>query len=145
MELNHKNKLNKSNKPPGHEQVLEFLEKLEHPLKQEIEEVRKIILSSNDQITEHIKWNAPSFCVNNQDRITFNFHGKEGFRLVFHCGSKKTDYADKDRLLQDDSGLLEWATGDRATLTFTSAKDVEDKRGKLIEVVTKWIEVTKDV
>ncbi|GIP56724.1 MULTISPECIES: DUF1801 domain-containing protein [Paenibacillus] len=145
MELNHKNKLNKSNKPSGHEQVLGFLEKLEHPLKQEIEEVRKIILSSNDQITEHIKWNAPSFCVNNQDRITFNFHGKEGFRLVFHCGSKKTDYADKDRLLQDDSGLLEWATGDRATLTFTSAKDVEDKRGKLIEVVTKWIEVTKDV
>lgn len=145
MELNIKNKRNKSNKPSGHEQVLEFLEKLEHPLKPEIEEVRKIILNSNNQISEHIKWNAPSFCVNNKDRITFNFHGKEGFRLVFHCGSKKTEYANKGPLLKDDTGLLDWVTGERATLTFTSARDVEDKKSKLIEVVSKWIEVTKDI
>jgi len=73
----------KTGKLTGHEQVLEFLQKLEHPLKLQIEEVRRIILDSNDQISEHIKWNAPSFCINEQDRITFNLHGNEGFRLVF--------------------------------------------------------------
>ena len=53
---------NKTTKRSGHELVVEFLNNLEHPLKNEIEEVRKIILSVDEQITEHIKWNAPSFC-----------------------------------------------------------------------------------
>lgn len=72
----------------GSEQVLAFLQQLEHPLNQEVQEVRKIILQTNSQITEHIKWNAPSFCINEEDRITFNFYGANKFRLVFHCGSR---------------------------------------------------------
>lgn len=74
----------------GPQQVVEFFNNLEHPLKKEIEEVRKIILSTNESITEHIKWNAPSFCFNNEDRVTFNLQGKGFFRLVFHCGAKVT-------------------------------------------------------
>lgn len=129
----------------GHEQVIEFLRQLRHPLKTEIEEVRKIILSASDQITEHIKWNAPSFCINNQDRITFNLHGKEGFRLIFHCGSKRTEYADKGPFFQDDTKLLDWITGDRAMIKFLSASDVENNRNHLIKVVTKWLEVTNNI
>lgn len=135
----------KSKKPSGREQIMEFLQKLEHPLKTEIEEVRKIILGTSDQISEHIKWNAPSYCIHNQDRITFNLHGKEGFRLIFHCGSKVTEYADKGPLFEDDTKLLEWITGDRAVIKFTSASDVEDKRHNLIKIVTKWLDVTKDI
>ncbi|SFF17527.1 protein of unknown function (DU1801) [Paenibacillus algorifonticola] len=134
-----------SNKLSGYEQVLDYLQQLEHPLKTEIEEVRKIILGINDQVSEHIKWNAPSFCMNNQDRITFNFRVKEGFRLVFHCGSKKTTYENKGPLFKDETELLDWVTGDRATIHITSASDFEDKRNKLIEVATKWIEVTKNI
>jgi flagellar motor switch protein FliG len=73
----------KSIKLSGHHQVVEYMNNLEHPLKKEIEEVRKIILSANKQITEHIKWNAPSFCFNNEDRVAFNLHGKGYFRLGF--------------------------------------------------------------
>jgi hypothetical protein len=36
----------------GHEQVIEFLNNAEHPLKKEMEEVRKIILCTNEHITE---------------------------------------------------------------------------------------------
>lgn len=54
----------KTVKLTGPEQVALFLKELEHPLKDEIEEVRKIILSAADDITEQIKWNAPSFCYN---------------------------------------------------------------------------------
>ena len=42
------------------DQLGQFLEGLDHPLKAEIERVRTIILGSNSEITEHIKWNAPS-------------------------------------------------------------------------------------
>jgi len=129
----------------GHEQVIEFLRQLRHPLRAEIEEVREVILNTNDQITEHIKWNAPSFCINNQDRITFNFHGKEGFRLIFHCGSKATGFADKGPLFEDDTKLLNWITGDRAMITFLSARDVENHRNYLTKVVTKWLEATNNI
>lgn len=136
----------KSKKLSDHEQVIAFLQQLNHPLKKEIEEARNMILQSNDQITEHIKWNAPSFCVNNQDRITFNLHGKKGFRLIFHCGSKKTQYENNGPLFIDETGLLEWITGDRATVTITSQEDLMGQnRTRLINAINKWIEITSDI
>lgn len=126
----------------GAQQVAEFLNNFEHPLKKEIEEVRKIILSTNESITEHIKWNAPSFCFNNEDRVTFNFQGKGFFRLIFHCGAKVKDHAVNRNLFEDTTGLLDWVTTDRAMIKLTDMNDVESKKEKLAAVVVKWIEVT---
>lgn len=126
----------------GPQQVVEFLNNLEHPLKKEIEEVRKIILSTNESITEHLKWNAPSFCFDNEDRVTFNLQGKGFFRLVFHCGAKVKDQAGDGTLFEDTTGLLDWVTTDRAMIKITDMSDVESKKEKLAAVVAKWIEVT---
>jgi hypothetical protein len=46
---------------PKAPKVNEYMRALEHRLKAEMEAVRAIILNANDQITEGIKWNAPSF------------------------------------------------------------------------------------
>lgn len=73
----------KKEKLSGPEQVAKFMSSLEHPFKEEIAEVRKIILGTNSRITEKIKWNAPSFCVDDEDRITFNLHGKGFFDWSF--------------------------------------------------------------
>lgn len=126
----------------GPQQVFEFLNNLKHPLKKEIEEVRKIILSTNESITEHIKWNAPSFCFDNEDRVTFNLQGKGFFRLVFHCGAKVKDHAGNGTLFEDTTGLLDWVTNDRAMIKLTDMSDVESKKEKLAAVVAKWIELT---
>lgn len=144
-QINKTNRVISSKMTSGAEQVTEYLQNIEHPLKAEIENTRKIIVGISDQITEHIKWKAPSFCINNLDRITFNFHVKEGFRLVFHCGSKKTEHENKEHLFIDETKLLNWVTGDRATIHITSATDFDNKREKLIAVATKWMEVTKDI
>ncbi|MET3699571.1 uncharacterized protein DUF1801 [Bacillus oleivorans] len=132
----------KSRKVSGSQQVTEFMENLDHPLKEEIDAVRKIILSTNGQITEQIKWNAPSFCFNNEDRITFNLHGKGMFKLIFHCGAKVKDRADKEPLFVDDTGILEWVSGDRAIVKITDNNDVKAKEAKLRDVVTKWLAIT---
>lgn len=132
----------KSMKLSGHQQVVEFMDNLEHPLKEEIEAVRKIILSADNRINEHIKWNAPSFQVENEDRITFNLHGKGFFRLIFHCGAKKKDTIGQENLFNDTTGILEWVAGDRAIVKFTDINDVKAKEKKLTEVITKWIEMT---
>jgi len=126
----------------GQEQVAEFLGKLVHPLKQEIEEVRAIIMLADPQLTEHIKWNAPSFQIMNDDRITFNLQGKGFFRIIFHCGAKKSDLGTSGPVIDDDTTLLEWAANDRAIMKFSDRQDVEAKRDQLIQIVTKWIEAT---
>ncbi|WP_053367948.1 DUF1801 domain-containing protein [Bacillus sp. FJAT-27245] len=126
----------------GPEQVAEFMDKLDHPLKEEIEEVRKIVLSCDGRITEHIKWNAPSFLIENDDRITFNLKGKGFFRLVFHCGAKKSQESQKEPLFIDYTGLLEWQTNDRALMKFFNKDDVKEKEDRLKAVIGEWIKAT---
>ncbi|WP_229263710.1 DUF1801 domain-containing protein [Cohnella cholangitidis] len=122
--------------------VDEFMNSLEHPLKKEIEEVRKIILSANDRITEQIKWKAPSFRYNNEDRVTFNLQGKGFFRLVFHRGAKVKDSLEKGIASSiDPAGLLEWVADDRAIVKLKDMADVEAKREILVETVARWIEL----
>ncbi len=125
----------------GPDQVEAFLNKLEHPLKPEIEAVRNIILRANSQLREHIKWNAPSFHDQAEDRITFHLRGKDFFLLVFHCGAKAKERADKGPLFEDTTGLLQWVAADRATVRLTSMEDVITKKDKLVEVINKWLEV----
>ncbi|GGD84729.1 DUF1801 domain-containing protein [Paenibacillus nasutitermitis] len=132
----------KPKRQPVRPQVEEFMNKLEHPLKKEIEEVRHIILASSKELTEHIKWNAPSYCIHNEDRVTFNLHGKGFFRLIFHCGPKVREGTGKEPLFDDATGLLEWLDRDRAFIPFTDMQDVRAKKEKLEQVLAKWIEVT---
>lgn len=140
-----KKAMRKSTAKSGHEQVVQYLNNLDHPFKKEIEVVRRIILDANNQLTEHIKWNAPSFCFNGEDRITFNLHGNGFFRLVFHCGAKVKDSAKGSPLFEDTTGLLEWSSGDRAVAKFTDIDDVKEKEDRLAAVVTKWLEATSSL
>jgi hypothetical protein len=137
-----KRKSGASMKRSGHEQVVEFMDSLQHPLKKEIEEVRTIILNADNRFTEHIKWNAPSFCLQDEDRVTFNLQGKGFFRLVFHCGAKAKDQAGEGPLFEDPTGLLEWVSGDRAIVKFTDMNDVQAKKEKLEATITKWMDAT---
>ncbi|WP_231690139.1 DUF1801 domain-containing protein [Cytobacillus solani] len=123
------------------EQVAEFMNNLVHPLKEEIEEVRKIILSTDDKITEHIKWNDPSFCYEGEDRITFNLNGKGFIRLIFHCGAKVKERKTNEPLISDPSGVLEWIAADRVMMKFTDKNDIKAKEEKLKEVITMWLKV----
>ena len=126
----------------GEKQVAAFLTNLIHPLKKEIEVVRKLILASDKNITEHIKWNAPSFCYKGDDRITFNLHGKDFFRLIFHCGAKVKDNKQKSRLFEDPTALLDWITNDRAIVKFTDMEDVKLKKTALITIIHTWLKCT---
>lgn len=126
----------------GKQQVEEYLQNLEHPLKREIEEVRSIVLGIDRDLSEHVKWNAPSFCFQNDDRITFNLHGNGFFRLVFHRGAKAKETINLKPCFEDVKGLMEWVTNDRAIIKFTDKKDVEVKREQLKEVARRWVDET---
>lgn len=126
----------------GPEAVAAFMTNHNHPLKKAMEVTREIILSANKELTEHIKWNAPSFCINGDDRITFNIYKNDCLLLVFHRGAKVKDAKGKGPLFHDPTGLLEWVSPDRATVKLTSLLDVTAKKAKLKTVVKQWISIT---
>ena len=125
--------------PNKSEKVNQFLQQLEHSLKAEIEQIRAIILDSNEHITEHIKWNAPSFCYNGVDRVTFNLHSKDSIQLIFHRGARVK--GSQGFKFEDSTGLLEWVTADRAKLTLLDMQDLDAKKTALRKVVNQWIKV----
>lgn len=114
-----------------------FIQEQKHPLEAEIEMIRSIILAANPEITEHIKWNAPSFCFDGEDRVTFNLRAKDGVQLVFHRGAKVKGA--KGFEFKDATGLMEWVAADRALVKFKDLKDVKAKKAALTEVVKKWV------
>lgn len=129
--------MSKKTKLTGSQEVALFIEKTDHPLKDEIIELRKIILDSDPEITEHIKWNAPSFCVNGEDRFTFKLNAKETINIVFHRGAKVKELP-KERLIEDPDALLKWAANDRAVATFSDMADVRNKELGLIAILNEW-------
>jgi uncharacterized protein YdeI (YjbR/CyaY-like superfamily) len=122
--------------------VARYLEQLEHPLKREVEELRGVILGVGLGLREGIKWNAPSYSVAGEDRVTFNLSAKDKVRLIFHRGARVKDGKGKGRLLEDDSGLLEWASDDRAIATFRTMDEVMAGKAALKRLVRRWIEAT---
>jgi len=112
------------------EKVNEFMRKLRHPFKAEVQAVREIILNVNKHITEEIKWNAPSFSYKGY-MATFNLWAKEHVHLIFHNGA----------ILHDKSGLLQGDYPDRRMVYFSSMEDVNSKRAVLEKAVKEWVKV----
>jgi len=65
------------------EKVSAWMEALQHPMKAEIDAVRKIIKEADLRIAERIKWAAPSYYYK-QDLLTFNHRLQQRVHLVFH-------------------------------------------------------------
>ena len=121
--------------------VQAFLRGLKHARKDEVEAVREIILSAHPGITERIKWNAPSFCIDGDDRITFRLQPGDRVQLVFHRGARTRDDA-ATFSFEDGSGLLEWVARDRALVTFEDLDDVKAKRAAFKDLVRRWMIAT---
>jgi hypothetical protein len=124
-------------------EVTNFLDALNHPFRAEIEDLRNLILSSNSNLTENIKWNGPNYCIGDDDRITMRIQPpKKQTQLIFHRGAKKLDQP-KEKLIKHPSKLLIWKENDRAIITFQSATEIENGTAELREIITEWINATK--
>ena len=119
-------------------EVTTFLDNLNHPFRNEIEELRTIILSAKSGIEENIKWNGPNYTFNGEDRITMKIQPPKNIQLIFHRGAKKLEQP-KDKLINDDSNLLVWKENDRAIATFNNMEEIENAASDLKEIIRKWI------
>jgi hypothetical protein len=122
-------------------EVTRFLDELNHPFRQEIEELRQIILDAREDIEENIKWNGPNYKVKDQDRLSVKVQPTKSFHLIFHIGAKVKAEPER-RLLSEDYNLLTWKSNDRAVLDFKSEADFLKARLHLPELVKNWFTVT---
>lgn len=122
------------------EQVTQHIKKLNPALGKIVETIREIILKTDKEIGEHIKWNNPGFYYTGEmksfdpkeykrDIIVMNLY-KGRIMLVFPSGAR----------VKDTSGLL---TGDykdgRRLITFTDMKDVKAKEKALQKIIKDWL------
>ena len=122
------------------DQVDQFLEGLDHPLKAEIERVRAIVLGANPEITEQVKWNAPSFCFRGDDRLTMRIHPPDRLQLILHRGARVRDSANFS--FDDNCGLVKWAAVDRGVVTLGDLAEFERYAAALAKLVNKWVMAT---
>ena len=136
-----KNKQELSTKPSQPEKVDAYLKKLKHPLKEVVEALRQIILSTDREIGEEIKWNAPTYFFSGEMRpfnpkeykryiVVFNLYQKDCIRLVFPSGAKVDD---KTGFLQGDY------TDGRRLAFFPDMSEVKSKKKVLQVVINKWL------
>ena len=106
-------------------EVTAFLDNLKHLLREEIEYLRKIIMSTDYELTEGIKWNGPNYSINGEDRITIRINPQKHLQVIFHRGAKVKEQP-KERLLSDNYDILVWKGKDRAVASFKSLDEIQE-------------------
>ncbi len=120
----------------------EFLGDLNKDKRSQVDVLRELILATEPRLEERIKWNAPSYVFEGEDRITFNLMNKQGLvKLVFHMGTTRKEDKKGAPIMQDATGLLTWSSDIRAMITFNDRDDVIAKRDLVQTIVSNWLTV----
>ena len=122
--------------------VDEFVDGLTHTRRAEIVQLRDAILAIDLDITERVKWNAPSFCIDGDDRVTMRLQPGDRVELVFHRGAKKRDDANRFRF-DDPTGWVVWASPDRGVVTLADTSETSRRAKRIADLVRAWMLATR--
>lgn len=131
-------------KPSEPAKVDAYIQCMKHPLKDVVIALRQLILETDKEIGEEVKWNAPTFFYSGPMRpsdpkeykrylIVSNLYQQNCIRLVFPSGAK----------VDDGSGQLlegEYADGRRLAM-FRSLEEVQAKKLPMQAAIKKWLEL----
>lgn len=116
-------------KPSASDPVSTYMAQLTHPLKAEAELLRTLIKKVNKNITERIKWNAPSYHISNTDLLTFNFGDTKSIRIIFH----------HPNIVKIKSALLEGNYKDRRIVYFKDGAAVKSGKKELQLIIQQLV------
>jgi len=123
----------------------EFMAQFDDKRKPLVAALLAAIVEESPGLTETIKWNAPTFCDDGKDRMTVMLHKKDRVGLILHTGARPKEDKNAPRLYTDESGLLEWNSNIRATISFFDLGEFLSKRDLFKKAVKRWIEETKSL
>jgi hypothetical protein len=125
--------------------VTTYFAQLDHPLKDVAEQLRDLLLSAHQSISEQIKWNSPAFYYTGElknsdpktyrgDLVVFHLRRKEEVLLIFPNGAK----------INDPTGLLGGKfTDTRKSISFTSTEQVSastEALSTVMKLLVHWVE-----
>lgn len=127
--------------PTKHASIDAFLAALTPEQRPIVDKLRELAARAADGVSEHVKWNAPSFCIDGDDRITLGLSPKGVVRIVLHRGAKAQE--NKRFSFDDPAGLIQWQAADRGVLHFTSFDGLIDKESAVGDIFARWMEMTR--
>lgn len=117
-----------------------FRKKLDLQTLETVDAIRSIVSAAHSGLQESIKWNAPSFALGGDDRITLGLERRGGVRVVLHRGAKTKDSAGFS--FDDKTGLARWPAPDRGIMVFSNIAEVEQHAAALSELCSRWLAAT---
>ncbi len=115
-----------------------FFHELQHALKPEIGEVRRILVGADSSIAEAVKWNSLSYRTTDFF-ATVNLRSTDRLQLVFHTGAKVKATATSGISVPDPAGLLKWLAKDRALVTLGVGPEIAGNQAHFEALVREWI------
>lgn len=123
-------------KPPASVDAL--MAALDHPLKRELESVRRAILAASPKIEDGVKWNAPSFHIGGAYFATLNLRAKDEVQVILHLGAKTRPDLEPFTIA-DPSRLLIWLAPDRAQAKLGAGRALAANTRAFAAIVRAWI------
>jgi len=108
-------------------EVDDWFKRLDHPLKDALTEVRRIILAADPRLKESIKWGTPTFSYNG-DIVSLQANAQKFVSLMFHRGAE---------IPGKHGGLLGTARLVR-TMKFIDLSELNRRRKELESVIQAW-------
>lgn len=119
----------------------DFIASLNQEQKEQVALLRHLITKSDHKLTEHTKWNSPSFIVNGSDRITLSVRPKFPVAIVLHMGTSRPEKKNSAPIMNDPFGLVQWKSDIRGVISFSDIGDIEKKKPQLIKIIDQWLDI----
>ncbi len=122
------------------EQVEQHIQKLPAGIQPAIEYLRRVLLSVDKEIAEHIKWNSPAFYYSGQMKA---FDPKEYKRDILVMNLRKDKIMcvlPTGMRIKSNTEILEGDyTDGRRMIYFKDLDDIKQKEKQLKEVIKEWL------
>ena len=118
-----------------------YLAALDPAVRADVDRLRALVSAADPDLTEEIKWNAPSFAHEGQDRVTLGLDRKGGYRIVLHRGAKVLE-GDGFSFV-DDTGLATWPAPDRGVIALKDRARIDSASAGITRLIGRWIAATR--
>ena len=125
--------------PTQYKTIPDYLAALTPDQRASVDLLRSLAAGAAEGITEQIKWNAPSFVHQGEDRITLGQDKAGNIRVILHRGAKAKDAT--GFTFDAPADLVQWAAPDRGVMTFASAPEAAARAPDIGDIFRRWLEV----
>ncbi|NQX36934.1 DUF1801 domain-containing protein [Herbiconiux sp. VKM Ac-2851] len=128
--------------------IEEFIAALDPGQREQVVELRRVILALPVELDEHIKWNSPSYVHDGIDRITMNVRNKAGaVQLVLHFDTARAEVRNAPPVMVDETGLFDetglvrWLSDIRGVITVPPGTAVSVLEPGLSSALEGWLRI----